>query len=674
MKKKIEVLLNPYISILFLRDIKAGGVVFLLSFLIPSVGVLGLVAIISTIIFAEFISLRDEYIKQGFYLYNSLLVGMGIGYYFDITFNTIVLTTILSVFTFLLSFGLNKIFFKYSLPILSLPFAFVSMIFYLASLKYNSLLSNMLHRVPLFDIDMVCSPFFKSIGTIFFLPYNIAGLIISIIILFYSRIMFLMAVIGFYVGVFIHSIFVPYYSALNSNYNFNFILISVALGGFFLVANLKNYILAIIGVIVSVVLLDSMEVFFNTYLLPVYTMPFNIVVLLFLMLLVSIPYKDYNYIIKESPEKSLSYFLSQVYRFGGNGIKIALPFTNRWSVYQGFDGKWTHKGKWRYAYDFVIKKGGKTYNNEGLYLDDYYAFGQTILSPINGYVIAFRGDLVDNFIGSVDRINNWGNYIILKSDYGYFVKICHLMQNSISLKIGDYVQTGQILGRCGNSGYSPEPHIHIQVQKYGVLGSETLPFKFIDYLQNDKLYFYNLPKIDEEIEATIQDKSMQLRLNFILDDRYKYIVYKDKEKFEEIEFVVNMNDNGEFYLSDGKNRLYFYSYDKLFYFYEYEGGESYLKELFRIAPKIPLINKTIEYSDTLPLSFRFKGLKLAMMEFLLSFNHKLFDKQIVYKKENLEISSPYGIINFNFYEKGFEKIVFKNLELRREYEKTTTDV
>jgi hypothetical protein len=121
----------------------------------------------------------------------------------------------------------------------------------------------------------------------------------------------------------------------------------------------------------------------------------------------------------------LSYFLSNIYRFGGNDIKVNLPFNGKWSVYQAFDGKWTHKGKWRYAYDFVIKKDNKTYQNDGLYLEDYYAFGQSVVSPINGYIVAKRDDLVDNFIGDVDRVNNWGNYIIIKSDYGYFVEIVY---------------------------------------------------------------------------------------------------------------------------------------------------------------------------------------------------------------------------------------------------------
>ena len=659
--QKLNFLLKAYFSILFLRDCKAGIVLLALSFLLPSVGVLGLVAIVATVAFAELVSVRDEYLKYGFYLYNSLLVGMGVGYYFDITLSTILLTVILAILTFLFTFSLNRIFLKYSLPILSLPFAFVGMIFYLASLKYTNLLSNILYRKPLFDISIPFEPFFKSIGTIFFLPYDISGLIITILLLIYSRILFMMAILGFIVGVAVHTIFVPFNEALYSPYNFNFILIAMSLGGFFLIANIKNYTIALIAVAISAVLIDSMEVFLNTYSLPVYTMPFNIITILFLMLTVGVGYKYYNYNPKETPEKSLSSFLSSIYRFGGNDIKINLPFIGEWSVYQAFNGEWTHKGAWRYAYDFVIKKDGKSYKDEGHFLEDYYAFGKDIVSPVNGYIVALTNDLPDNFIGNVDRVNNWGNYIIIYSDYGYYVEISHLMQSSISVNVGDYVQIGQMIAKCGNSGYSPEPHIHIQVQKYGVLGSETLPFKFIDYIRGECLEYYQLPKLNDSVKATTIDKSMQLHLTFILDDKF---VYRDNNN-KEYTIEVKMNDLGEFYFYDGKNSLYFYLDNKLFYFYEYQGEHSYLQELFKIAPKIPLVGVEVNYSDTLPIELRYGKFKAALMEFLMAFKHNIFNKKERYHKDRLKVSSKYGELGFSFYEKGFSYIKGKNFELKR---------
>jgi len=662
MLKKMEIILKPYSSLLFLNNKYIGLLLLLVTFINPSVAISGLFALISTIIFAEFIGLREEYLENGFYLYNSLLVGMGIGFLFSPTPISLFFILILAIFTFLVSFVLNRIFAVYKIPILSLPFSLITIVAYLASLKYSHLFSNLINNHLIFDISIASyiDPFFRALGTIFFLSNVLVGMVIFLIILFFSRIMALMALVGFSIGIFIHSLFVTnFYEALNDPYSFNYILVAISLGGVFLLPTLKNYILALIGVVLSVVLVDAMSVFFNYYSLPVFTLPFNIVVMMFVFTLGMIAYKEFNYNIRPTPERSLSYYLSNVFRFS-NSIKISLPFSNEWSVYQAFNGEWTHKGKWKYAYDFVIKKDSKTYQNEGLYLSDYYCFGESVLSPINGYVVALRGDLVDNIIGEVDRVNNWGNYIIIKSDYGYFVEISHLMQNSINVKVGDYVYQGQVIAKCGNSGYSPEPHIHIQVQKYAVLGSETLPFVFSEYFVGGKLKFNALPKKDEIVKSVLINKAMQMRFNFILDEEYKYEVFKDGKKIDEVSFKVEMNNAGEFYFREGKNKLYFANFG-FFYFYSYVGGESYLKELFKLAPRIPFVIKA-QYVDYLPIYLLENRFKSMLIELLSSFNQLLYKREFSYNLDNLYLSSKFGKVKFGY--KGFEEIEFNNIILK----------
>jgi hypothetical protein len=475
--------------------------------------------------------------------------------------------------------------------------------------------------------------------------------------------MFFIGLISFYLGIFIHYLLLSSFSqALQDPYAFNYILIGIALGGVFLLPTIKNYILAFLGVVMSVVLVDAMNVFFNYYAIPVFTVPFNFVVMIFVFVLSSIYYKEFNFNIKKTPEESLSYYLSNIFRFGQD-IKISLPFSGKWSVYQAFNGEWTHKGKWKYAYDFVIKKDGKTYKNEGLHLEDYHCFGQSVLSPVNGYVIDLKNDLPDNIIGEVDRVNNWGNYIIIKNDDGYFVEISHLMQYSITINKGDYVRQGQVIGKCGNSGYSPEPHIHIQLQKLPILGSETVPFTFGEYLQKNRLFYNKLPKKDEEVEAVIIDKSMQLKFTFILDDVYKFV----NEKDEEVEFRVDMNSMGEFYFTDkDHNKLYFYSTQSMFYFYNYEGGESYLKEIFKLSPRIPFINrKNIKYSDTLPIYLLYNRFMNSLIEIIASFKPIVYKREFCYDFDSLILSSQFGDIELEIYKKGFSKIKTKDFTLRR---------
>jgi murein DD-endopeptidase MepM/ murein hydrolase activator NlpD len=489
-----------------------------------------------------------------------------------------------------------------------------------------------------------------------------------LIAFYFSRIIVIMALVGFYFGVFIHSILLgSFEQALYDPYAFNYILVSIALCGVFLLPTAKNFLLALIGISISVVLTDAIAMLFNYYSVPVFTIPFNMTVIAFIFTLSVIYYKELNLDIKSTPEKSLSNYLSKFFRFGSLSTKISLPFSGEWSVYQAFDDKWTHKGKYKYAYDFVKQKDSKTYKNDGIFKEDYFAFGESILSPVNGYVVDFRQDLVDNYIGEVDRINNWGNYIIIRSDLGFFVEISHIMQNSILVNVGDYIQANTSIAKCGNSGYSPVPHIHIQVQEFGLIGSFTKKFIFSEYRKGEKLLLNTLPKKDEIIHAIINDRGISSRFLFILDDTFKYEVYKDEKLIDKIEFKVKMNELSEFYLRDkDNNKLYFYNDLKQFYFYNYTGNNSYLKQLFILVPRIPFINnQKISFKDYLPVYLLTTKLQSIYIELISTLRKEFYKQTKEYCFDGNTISSEFGEVSIEPQHKGFAKIEYDNIKLRR---------
>ncbi len=663
-------ILKPYSSLLFLNNKYVGLVLLLITFTNPSVAISGIFSIFFTILFAELIEFKESYLVQGFYIYNSLLVGMGVGFLFSPSFLSIALIAIASAFTFMLSFMLNRLFSIYKIPILSLPFSIVTMFIYLASLKYSNLLSSLINNAIAYDIDLplIISGFLKSLGTIFFLPSNIAGFMILMLVLSFSRILFVMALSGYYFGITLHSYFIgSFEQALYDPYAFNYILVAVALCGIFLLPTLKNFFLSLIGVAISVLLTDAIAILFNYYSIPVFTLPFNITVIVFIFILSITYYRGFNLEIKETPEASLSNYLSTVFRFGGTHLKLSLPFSGEWSVYQAFDDEWTHKGEYKYAYDFVKKKEGRTYVNEGLYAKDYYCFGESVLAPVSGYIVAARHDLVDNIIGEVDRVNNWGNYIIIKSDSGFFVEISHLMQYSLVHKVGDYVECNTIMAKCGNSGYSPEPHIHIQTQYLGVLGGFTQEFCFSEYIQERQLLFNCVPQKGEIIAAVIKDRSISSCLHFILDDVFEYEVYENDVYKSDVEFTVKMNNYSQFYLQDSEgNELYFYNDAKQFYFYNYKGKESHLKWLFKLAPRIPFVSShKLSFVDILPIYLLKTKIQSALIEFLATLNQNIYKQERQYSFDGESISSKDGKVSLQAAHKGLTLISYNAIQLRR---------
>lgn len=165
--------------------------------------------------------------------------------------------------------------------------------------------------------------------------------------------------------------------------------------------------------------------------------------------------------------------------------QFQLPFTDEWLVYWGgknvllnYHYEYEHV---RYAYDYIIVKDGYSYSGDPRNNESYYAFGAEVLAPADGEVIAVVDGIVDNIPGEMNEEHPAGNMVVIQHDNGELSMLAHFKQNSISVKEGDTVQVGQLLGLCGNSGNSSEAHIHFQVMKQAEDGSElVVPISFVD--------------------------------------------------------------------------------------------------------------------------------------------------------------------------------------------------
>ncbi|MED7820165.1 MULTISPECIES: urea transporter [unclassified Francisella] len=669
---KLKNFLKPYSSVLFL-DSKLIFVVILLSlFISPSMTLCGIIAILVNIIFIKLIDIsNNSLISYELYFCNALLVGLAIGYILPFSIISICLVATLSVLTFITCYIFTKIFARYQIPILSLPFSIIAIICYIASIKFLGFNNHLLKDLTSFDINLpiIISSFLKALGSIFFLPSNIVGLVILFVIFVSSRIIFLTAILSYIFGIYFEFLLSGSLTlALNDLYAFNYILTGVALYGILLIPTFRSFVITLFAIASTVIITNMIEIILNYYATPVFTLPFSIVTIAFIFTLKGLEYKDINHVIKSTPEKSFLSYLSRIYRFGKTP-KINLPFSGEWHVYQGFNDKWTHKGKYQFAYDFVKKENTKTYIGDQNSLESYICFGESILSPVEGYIVDCRHDLIDNSIGNIDRANNWGNYITIKNHQGLFIKICHIMQFSLNVKVGDYVYINDALAKCGNSGHSPEPHIHIQVQNSIFHNAETINFCFDKYYIGEKLYFNTIPKRDTAITSVIIDNSIKAKFGFILDDKFTYSITEDKGLKQKINFIVKMNNSGQLYFEDDfKNKLYFYNDLTEFYFYSYCGKRnSYLQKLFILAPRIPYINKNyLIYNDYIPIDLIKSKLVIKWLAFICILNSKYAKISQNYALKYNSILSEKGKVKINLKGRGFEEIRYDESTLKLE--------
>ncbi len=170
---------------------------------------------------------------------------------------------------------------------------------------------------------------------------------------------------------------------------------------------------------------------------------------------------------------------------------LRAPFHGAWLTFWGGDTREqnAHLGHPNQAgaFDFLgAGPDGKTRRGEGLANEDYYAFGRELLAPADGVVTDAVDGVRDNVPGSMNQYSALGNYVVVKHrDLEYSV-LAHLKQGSVRVKAGDAVKSGQVLGQCGNSGNSSEPHLHYHLQNTPVIQDGTGIKVFFSGLEGKK--------------------------------------------------------------------------------------------------------------------------------------------------------------------------------------------
>ncbi|HEX7041659.1 MAG TPA: M23 family metallopeptidase [Patescibacteria group bacterium] len=186
---------------------------------------------------------------------------------------------------------------------------------------------------------------------------------------------------------------------------------------------------------------------------------------------------------------------------------LILPFQGTWTVTNGGRDASTNSHNrdngpenQLFAYDFRNGHVG-----DGKKLGDYQVFGKEVLAPGGGTVIQVINGSIDVQPGERDRSVGVGNAIIIDHHNGEYSLLCHFKHNSIKVNVGDEVKQGDVIGLCGNTGNTSEPHIHFNLQDNALMHiAKALPAQFRKILVNGE--------IKENYEPIREDKVTNLSL------------------------------------------------------------------------------------------------------------------------------------------------------------------
>ena len=118
-------------------------------------------------------------------------------------------------------------------------------------------------------------------------------------------------------------------------------------------------------------------------------------------------------------------------------------------------------------------------------------WGREVIAPAAGAVVYARNDVPTNPRPGVEPDNSWylplhdpvlayaGNAVVIDHGNSEYSVMMHMQPGSVTVKAGDRVAVGQVIGRLGNSGDAFGPHLHYQLQAGPQLfRDQPLPFRF----------------------------------------------------------------------------------------------------------------------------------------------------------------------------------------------------
>ncbi len=654
-------ILNSYAQVFFSDNKVFAGILMLITFVDFYTGLFGLLAVLITTGMAHWMGFDKFKVKQGYYGFNSLLVGLGVGIYFQPGLLLLLIIVLAAVLTLFISVAFEGIIGKYALPYLSLPFVFSLWAVMLASREFQALGLNERGIFTLNELYLLgghnlvklyewwghipfppsIRSYFLSLGAIFFQFNVFTGVLVAIGLLIYSRIAFTLSLLGFYTAFVFYILIGATFSEVSYSYiGFNYILSAIAIGGYFIIPNRSSYLWVILLIPMVAILTISLSSILIMFQLPIYSLPFNMMALLFLYVLKFRLHNRTNlntwFIQQNAPEKNLYAFINFMERFGKNSpVPIYLPFFGEWTITQGHNGEYTHKTDWRHALDFEITdEEGKTFKGSGDLPEDYYCFDKTIIAPADGQIETIVDNIEDNVIGKKDLEHNWGNTIIIKHSEQLYSKLSHLKNGSIVVKEGDKVKKGDPLGRCGNSGLSPYPHLHFQLQATPYIGSKTLDYPISNYLisekESTKLKTVAIPQNGQIVSNIQPNQALKKAFYFIPGEQIRLqISTRDANGTEDQSVVTETvwEIKRDAYLNTyiecerSKCRAWFKTDGTMLYFTHFEGSRNSLLYYFYLgAYKVCLgYYKGMNLYDTYPIHMVYSWSKLFMQDFVAPF-------------------------------------------------------
>jgi urea transporter len=616
--KFIHDLVYGYGSFMFFTRPSANLLLVACTMMRPWVGLLGMLAGISTLLFRRWLGL-SLVAAGGLEVVNGILAGLLVGYFFAPEWRAVALALCAGPFAVLVSAWMGDALRRANLPLLSGSFVMVGAGLLAAGRAMALPFAPPPELVPLEWMPAPVYEFLRALGGIYLTRTVEGGAFVLAALALSSRTLVLLAVMAHAMAqAVLLGLGIPAGGLAGSSAASAAIMAAIMTGGLFAAPSLRATGVAAFAAGCATVAALSLynALFFMA--LPPLSLPFLVVT--WLVMLTLRPERgaawSRYWMAPSLPERSLERARQAEARgLSPHSVGLRAPFFGRWDVYQSFDGPHTHQGPWRHALDFHRMVDGHAYRGDGGQLGDFYCFGQIVRSPAWGQVVALRSDLADNAPGEVDPVNCWGNYVLVAIGNDNYVLIAHLRQGSVTVGVGETLVPGHPIGQCGNSGRSPQPHIHLHVQVGPALGSPTRPFHLSGICIDHRFVLDAVPAERDKVAVPHVSEALKRSLHYQIGRRLAY----GGADGAELVLEVDLGPTNTFGLAAGSGaRILMAESDNLLALYERFGAPDPLFDAFVLAVGLtPLIDIEAEWSDAPPARLLPLSRPLRLLRWLL---------------------------------------------------------